>query len=60
MSLLPSVKHVQPNFLNVNIKENIDEVKRKIIPNCTLKHSNQKPNILLFIGKFKEVDINIL
>jgi hypothetical protein len=42
MSSLPSVKYVQPNSLIVNTNEKIDELNRKIIPNYTLKHSNQK------------------
>jgi hypothetical protein len=33
---------------------------RKTIPNCTLKHSNQKENVLYLICKFKEAVSNIL
>jgi predicted nucleic acid-binding Zn-ribbon protein len=60
MSSLLLVKYVQPNSLIVNINENIDEVNRKIIPKCTLKHSNQKENVLILIGKFKTIVTNIL
>jgi hypothetical protein len=60
MSSLPSAKYVQPNFLIANINEKIDELNRKTIPNCTLKHSNQKKNVLTLIGKFKNVITNIL
>jgi hypothetical protein len=47
MSSLPSVKYAQHNSLIVNANENIDELNWKIIPNCTLKHSNQKENVLI-------------
>jgi hypothetical protein len=55
-----SVKYVQPNLLIANINEKIDELNRKIIPTCTLKHSDQKKNVLQLIGKFKSVVTNIL
>jgi hypothetical protein len=51
---------VQPNSLIANINENIDELNRKIIPTCTLKHSDQKENLLYLIGKFKEAVQKIL
>jgi prephenate dehydratase len=44
----------------LNINEKIDNLNRKIIPKCTLKHSNQKENVFVLIGKFKEVITNIL
>jgi archaellum component FlaC len=57
---MSSVKYVQPNSLIANIKEKIDELNRKIIPTCTLKHSDQKQNVLQLVGKFKEAVQNIL
>jgi chromosome segregation ATPase len=57
---MSSVKYVQPNSLIANINEKIDELNRKIIPNCTLKHSNQKQNVLQLVGKFKSAVTNIL
>jgi hypothetical protein len=57
---MSSVKYVQPNSLIANINEKIDKLNRKIIPNCTLKHSNQKDNVLQLIGKFKTFVTNIL
>jgi hypothetical protein len=57
---MSSVKYVQPNSLIANINEKIDELNRKIIPTCTLKHSDQKDNLLYLIGKFKEAVQNIL
>jgi hypothetical protein len=60
MSSSSSVKYVLPYSLIANIIEKIDEHNRKIIPNCTLKHLNQKENVLYLNGKFKEVVQNIL
>jgi hypothetical protein len=60
MSSLPSLKYVQPNSLIVNINEKIDKLNRKIILKCTLKHLNQKKNVLILIGRFKDVVTNIL
>jgi hypothetical protein len=57
---MSSVKYIQPNSLIANINEKIDELNRKIIPTCTLKHSDQKENLLYLIGKFKETVQNIL
>jgi hypothetical protein len=57
---MSSVKYIQPNSLIANINEKIDELNRKIIPTCTLKHSDQKQNVLQLIGKFKSVVTNIL
>jgi hypothetical protein len=55
-----SVKYVKPNSLIANINEKIDELNKKTIPNCTLKHSNQKENVLTLISKFKNVVRNKL
>jgi hypothetical protein len=60
LSSPPSVKYVQPNSLIVNINEKIDKLNRKIIPNCTFKHSNKNENVLILICKFKNVVTNIL
>jgi hypothetical protein len=57
---MSSVKYVQPNSLIAIIKEKIDELNRKIIPTCTLKHSDQMQNVLQLVGKFKSVVTNIL
>jgi hypothetical protein len=57
---MSSVKYVQPNSLIANINEKIDELNRKVIPTCTLKHSDQKQNVLQLVGKFKFVVTNIL
>jgi hypothetical protein len=57
---MSSVKYVQPNSLIANINEKIDELNRKIIPTCTLKHSDQKQNVIQLIGKFKSAVTNIL
>jgi hypothetical protein len=61
VSSLSSVIYIQPNSLTTNIKEKIDELNRKIIiTNCTLKHLNQKENVLVLAAHFKEVVTNIL